>query len=91
VADGGPTLVPADRAEALQARLWDRFFDQHVATPMQKIVADSLRPEGRDDPEGVVEARSSLDTAYTVLDAQVADRMWATWPADIDALDPVQP
>jgi glutathione S-transferase len=78
IAGGGPKLIPADRAQALQARLWDRFFDQHVATPMQKIVGDSLRREGRDDPEGVVEARSTLDTAYTVLDAQLADRTWAT-------------
>jgi glutathione S-transferase len=61
VAADGPKLIPADRAEALQARLWDRFFDQHVATPMQKIVGDSLRSEGRNDPEGVVEARSTLD------------------------------
>jgi glutathione S-transferase len=73
----GPKLIPADRAQALQARLWDRFFDQHVATPMQKIVGDSIRPEGRDDPQGVVEARSTLDTAYAVLDAQLADRRWA--------------
>lgn len=44
---------------------------------MQKIVGDSLRPEGRHDPEGVVEARGTLDTAYGVLDAQLADRPWA--------------
>jgi glutathione S-transferase len=75
--DGGSTLIPADRAEALQARLWDRFFDQHVATPMQKIVGDSIRPEGRDDPEGVTQARAELDTAYDVLDAHLADRRWA--------------
>jgi glutathione S-transferase len=73
----GPKLIPADRAPA-QARLWDRFFDHHVATPMQKIVGDSIRPEGRNDPHGVVEARSALDTAYAVLDAHVADRRWAT-------------
>jgi glutathione S-transferase len=78
VAGDGSKLVPADCAQALQARLWDRFFDQHVATPMQKIVGDSLRPEGRHDPEGVLEARSTLDTAYAVLDAQLADRSWAT-------------
>ena len=78
VAGGGSKLVPSDRAEALQARLWDRFFDQHVATPMQKIVGDRLRPEGRDDPEEVLEARSALDTAYAVLDAHLADRSWAT-------------
>jgi len=52
-----PPLVPTERAAALQARLWDRVIDGHVMTPMQKIVGDSLRPEGRRDPEGVAEAR----------------------------------
>jgi glutathione S-transferase len=77
LAAGGPTLVPADSAAALQARLWDRFGDHHLATPMQKIVGDRLRPEGREDPEGVAEARRLLDTAYGVLDARLADRAWA--------------
>jgi glutathione S-transferase len=74
---GGPTLVPADACEALQARLWDRFGDHHLATPMQKIVGDELRPEGRSDPEGVAEARRTLDIAYGVLAARLADRPWA--------------
>jgi glutathione S-transferase len=81
VAADGPKLVPADRADALQARLWDRVFDQHVATPMQKIVGDSLRPEGRKDPEGVAEARRNLDTAYAALDAHLAQRAWAAGAA----------
>ncbi len=81
LAAGGPKLVPADRAVALQARLWDRVFDQHVAGPMQKIVGDRLRPEGRNDPEGVVEARHTLDTAYAVLDAHLAQRAWAAGPS----------
>jgi hypothetical protein len=33
---------------------------------MSKIVTNQLRPEGRDDPEGVAEARRLLDTAYGV-------------------------
>jgi glutathione S-transferase len=74
----GPKLVPAD---ALQARLWDRFHDQYVAVPMQKIVGDSLRPEGRSDPEGVDEARRTLDTAYGVLDAQLAGNAWTAGAA----------
>jgi glutathione S-transferase len=43
---------------------------------MQKIVGDSLRPEGRTDPEGVAQARAQLDTAYGVLDDQLRDRDW---------------
>jgi glutathione S-transferase len=77
IAPGRPALIPAGAGEALQARLWDRFGDQHLATPMQKIVGDELRPEGREDPEGVAEARRLLDRAYGVLDARLADRPWA--------------
>ena len=43
------------------ARLWDRLVDGHVATPMQKIVGDSLRAEDVRDPEGVRLARAELD------------------------------
>jgi glutathione S-transferase len=77
VADGGPALIPAEPGEALHARLWDRFGDHHLSTPMSKIVTNQLRPEGRDDPDGVAEARRLLDTAYGVLDARLADRPWA--------------
>jgi glutathione S-transferase len=77
VTASGPALIPADAGEALQARLWDRFADQHLSTPMQKIVGDELRPEDRDDPQGVADARRLLDTAYGVLDARLADRSWA--------------
>jgi glutathione S-transferase len=80
LAPGGPKLVPADPAAALQMRLWDRFHDQYIAGPMSKIVTDSLRPEGRNDPEGVAEARRTLDTAYDVLDVQLADREWTAGP-----------
>jgi len=78
---GGGRLVPDDRDAALQARLWDRFADQYLATPMQKIVGDELRPEGRRDAEGVAEARRVLDTAYGVLDARLADQRWAAGAA----------
>ena len=70
-------LVPADDGDALQARLWDRFADNHLSTPMQKIVADELRPDGGRDPVGVAEARRALDAAYEVLDARLADRPYA--------------
>jgi glutathione S-transferase len=48
---------------------------------MQKIVGDRLRPAGREDPEGVAEARRTLDTAYAALDAQLAQRAWAAGAA----------
>ena len=48
------------RTRALQARLWDRFFDLYVSVPMQKIVADRLRAEHDKDPKGVEEAVATL-------------------------------
>jgi len=78
---GGPGLIPADFAAALQARLWDRFHDQYVAAPMRKIVADALRPVGGGDPEGVAGARATLETAYAILDAHLAyTTAWTAGP-----------
>lgn len=68
-----PPLIPADPDAALRARLWDRLMDGHVMTPMQKIVANALRPEGSADPHGVDEARGQLDAAYDLLDDRLAD------------------
>ena len=69
-------LIPTDPSAALQARLWDRIMDGQVMTPMQKIVADSLRPEGFRDPRGVDEARATLDGAYTLLDTHLDSDGW---------------
>ncbi len=69
-------LIPADRAQALQARIWDRFHDHYVAVPMQKVVGDALRAPGEEDPAGVREARSLLDTAYATLEQQLTGRAW---------------
>jgi glutathione S-transferase len=74
---GASALIPADSGAALQARLWDRVGDHHLATPMQKIVGDELRPDGRRDPEGVADARRALDTTYGVLEARLAEHPWA--------------
>ena len=76
-----PVLVPSEAVAALQARLWDRVFDGHVMTPVQKIVGDSLRSQGRSDPDGVAEARATLDRAYALLDARLAGTGWAATAA----------
>ncbi len=76
-----PALIPTDPAAALQARLWDRVIDGHVMTPMQKIVGDSLRPEGRGDPDGVAQARATLDQACALLDKHLTGGGWAAGAA----------
>lgn len=74
----GPVrLVSADAKAALDVRGMDRFFDNYVSTPQQKIVFDALRPEADRDAFGVAEARAMLETAYGWLDRTIADREWA--------------
>ena len=75
----GPVpLLPADPMQAVQVRLLDRFFDNYVSTPQQKLVLDALRGEGQRDPQGVADARRLLDTAYAWLEQHLADgRRWA--------------
>jgi glutathione S-transferase len=75
---GAAPLIPADADIALEARLLDRFFDNYVQTPQQKIVFDSLRPAADRDPYGVKEARARLEIAYAWLDRKLAGRTWAT-------------
>lgn len=70
-------LIPVNADTALEARAMDRFFDQYVHTPQQKIVWDSLRPAADRDPYGVKEARAMLDTAYAWLDHKLTGRHWA--------------
>jgi hypothetical protein len=44
---GNARLIPSDPAAALECRLRDRIYDMYIHLPMQKIVGDKLRPEGR--------------------------------------------
>ena len=74
----GPVrFIPADPDAAREVRLWDRFFDLYVSTPMQKIVGDRLRAADTTDDFGVIEARVNLDGAYDMLEPHLASRTWA--------------
>ncbi|CAN7370646.1 glutathione S-transferase family protein [Pararhizobium sp. LjRoot238] len=74
----GPVrLIPADAKAALKTRLMDRFFDNYVMTPMQRVVFNQIRPEADRDPYGVREAKTMLDGAYAWLDRAIAKSEWA--------------
>ncbi|MDK1493065.1 glutathione S-transferase family protein [Sinorhizobium sp. 7-81] len=75
---GRRPLIPLDVTQALEARLWDRFFDLYVQVPMQKIVTDRLRAPDESDRRGVADARAALAVAYDMAERQVADRTFAT-------------
>ena len=74
----GPVrLIPDDPQAALEVRMMDRFFDNYVSTPQQKIVFNALRPEAARDAYSVGQAREMLDTAYAWLEKVMAHREWA--------------
>src|SRR5512144_862698 len=74
----GPVrLIPQDPRAALEVRMMDRVFDNYVMTPMQRIVADFIRPPGARDPHGVADANALLETSYAWLDGVMAQREWA--------------
>ena len=78
----GPVrLIPQDSKAALEVRMMDRFFDNYVSTPQQKVVFDAIRAEADRDAYGVAEARVMLDTAYAWLDRVMAEREWAAGDA----------
>lgn len=74
----GPTkLIPHDKKSSLEVRFLDRFFDNYVMTPMQRIVFDSIREPDARSPHTVVESRQLLDTAYEWLEAKLNGFEWA--------------
>ena len=78
----GPVrLIPEEARAALEVRMMDRFFDNYVMTPMQAIVLDSLRGAESRNPQGVAEARQTLDIAYRWLEERMEGRSWAALDA----------
>jgi glutathione S-transferase len=80
LASGGANhtpLIPADAATALAVRLWDRTMDHHVQRPMQAIVANEYSAVKTDAAAN----RSTLSTAYALLDTQLQDREWLASPS----------
>ena len=78
----GPVrLIPDDPAAALQVRMLDRFFDNYISTPQQKIVFNAIRSEADRDPYGVNDARQMLERAYAWLDRHMDGKEWATGDA----------
>lgn len=73
---GHRPLIPADWDEALEVRLWERFFDGYVQDPMQRIVADRLHHTQAD----MAPQRTMLATAYGMLERQLASRTWVAGP-----------
>lgn len=75
----GPVrMIPEDADAAIDVRMMDRFFDNYISTPQQKVVFNALRAEDDRDPYGVNEAREMLERAYGWLDKRMQGRQWAS-------------
>lgn len=74
---GVTRFIPEDADLALKTRLRDRFYDLYVHDPMQRVVADRLRPADKRDPHGVGQERSRLRNAYAIIEQEMASNHWA--------------
>jgi glutathione S-transferase len=78
----GPVrFVPADPEAALEVRLLDRFFDQHVMNAMQGPVNEAMRQGSDRLDEAKARAAAALDTACGWLEQRLAGRPWAVGDA----------
>ena len=78
---GATALVPKDAEAAFEARAQDRFYDLHVHTPMQKIIGDRIRPDGKKDETGAAQARDALHIALGIAEKTMTGRTWAAGDA----------
>ena len=73
---GATRFIPADPAAAVEVRMLDRVFDNHVNYPQQRVVLAAL---GREATLGDDDRRwtRALETAYAWLDRWLDGRTWA--------------
>lgn len=69
---GSARLIPQDADAAIVVRQWDRFLDHYLHDPMQRVVAEKLRPAGNSDPFGVEAARASMRRALDHFEQRLA-------------------
>ena len=78
----GPVrFLTADAVAAIEVRMLDRIFDNHVMGVMQRAVIDAMLPPDRRDPEVLPTVSAALDTIYAWRDERLAGRTWAAGDA----------
>lgn len=73
---GPVTFIPEGDA-ALEVRMLDRIFDNHVMGQMQRVVFDAIRGPERHDPIEVEQAKAALQKVYAWLETWLEAREWA--------------
>ena len=70
---GEAPLIPADPAEAVNARMMDRVFDNYVMGTAQLVVNAYIADAQNPDPQQVELGRTGLLRAYTWLEGWLAE------------------
>ena len=70
---GRRKMLPENWDDALDVRLWDRVFDNYVPAPLQAIVSERIHGANAN----MNEQRAMIPTAYRMIEARVAGRVWA--------------
>jgi glutathione S-transferase len=76
---GRVKLIPDDPDQARDVRLRDRFFDNYLHTPMQKLPADRMRPPEQRDAfgEAALAGRTwALGDQFTMADCAAAPALF---------------
>lgn len=74
-------LLPQDVETQLQVRLWDRLFDLYVMTPMQRYIAQQLRPEAERDAATLSGTIADLGMAYDLIESRLGEQGWVAGEA----------
>ncbi len=78
---GAAPLLPAGFEAQLEVRLWDRLFDLYVMTPMQRFIAQQLRPQDQRDEATLTGTVAELGLAYDLIESRLGERTWAAGEA----------
>ncbi|MFT7724401.1 MAG: glutathione S-transferase family protein [Roseateles sp.] len=74
---GRVRLLPEDFDAQLDVRLWDRLFDLYVMTPMQRYIAELLRPAAERDARDQAVYADALGQAYDLIEGRLGAGPWA--------------
>jgi glutathione S-transferase len=74
---GKVRLIPQDPHEQLNVRLWDRLFDLYVMAPMQRFIAQQLRPAAERDTVIIADSLAELRNAYDMIEERRGNHNWA--------------
>jgi glutathione S-transferase len=69
---GPAALLPADPADAVRLRMWDRVFDNYVMSIMQESVAEAIR-DGALSPATRSDVEARLDRSYHWINEWLGD------------------